>query len=515
MQAEGTGDGRISIAVTNKSDRQLNVVLPPGLVASGATGQFGGGGFGGGGGGMGGGMGGGGMGGGGMGGGMGGGGMGGGGMGGGGMGGGGMGGGGMGRGGGGSSGTLPPMFGMRMLAGNIVQLTGDFDSWDLQAQQLSYSSGFNGMGGGGMGGMGGGGMGGMGGGGMGGMGGGGMGGMGGGGMGGGFRSVPATGLPNAAIKPGQTRKLATRVVSLNGPSPQAGVLSPTKGERFQIGDVDQLTNDSLIQDALRLLAAEKAPATVAQLVLWRVSAGLDWAAIARISRGWANANEVALARSFVTRLSERSDLKAPTEQGRLYLEVEATDAAAESLAAELREVLKDALVLGLVAGDSIPERPEGPALACRIAISGTSADPVVVATASATDTAGASWGTAGKFSLPLARGEGGELRAASVADALASGLLERVVHVSLLKAKARTKGGKLAYQIRIDNASPLILNGLMLVGSEIKEDSVPSTLLGISVAPRRSMTVPASAEAVERLGLKGGVRAYAADLSGL
>ena len=96
VDAEGTGDGRMTLSVTNRSDRQLRVVLPPGLIASGATGQFGG---------MGGGMGGGGMGG------MGGGGMGG--MGGGGMGGGmggmgggmggmggGMGGGGMGMGGG-------------------------------------------------------------------------------------------------------------------------------------------------------------------------------------------------------------------------------------------------------------------------------------------------------------------------------------------------------------------------------------------------------------------------------
>ena len=83
VQAEGTGDGRMTVSVTNRTNRSLRVVLPPGLVAQGATGQMGG--MGGGMGGMGGGMGGGGMGGGmgGMGGGMGGGGMGGGGMGGG------------------------------------------------------------------------------------------------------------------------------------------------------------------------------------------------------------------------------------------------------------------------------------------------------------------------------------------------------------------------------------------------------------------------------------------------
>ena len=58
VEAEGLGDGRINIAVTNSTNRPLKVVLPPGLVASGATGQMMGmGGMGGGMGGMGGGMG--------------------------------------------------------------------------------------------------------------------------------------------------------------------------------------------------------------------------------------------------------------------------------------------------------------------------------------------------------------------------------------------------------------------------------------------------------------------------
>ena len=65
VQAEGRGDGRMTVSVTNRTKRQLRVVLPPGLIAQGATGQFGGmggmggmmGGMGGGMGGMGGGMG--------------------------------------------------------------------------------------------------------------------------------------------------------------------------------------------------------------------------------------------------------------------------------------------------------------------------------------------------------------------------------------------------------------------------------------------------------------------------
>src|SRR5690349_19221779 len=42
VDAEGIGDGRMMVSVTNNSSRKLNVVLPPGLIASGATGQFGG-----------------------------------------------------------------------------------------------------------------------------------------------------------------------------------------------------------------------------------------------------------------------------------------------------------------------------------------------------------------------------------------------------------------------------------------------------------------------------------------
>ena len=58
VQAEGTGDGRMTMSLTNRTKRKLRVVLPPGIVAQGATGQFGGmGGMGGGMGGMGGGMG--------------------------------------------------------------------------------------------------------------------------------------------------------------------------------------------------------------------------------------------------------------------------------------------------------------------------------------------------------------------------------------------------------------------------------------------------------------------------
>ncbi len=42
VDAEGRDDGRLTMSVTNTSSRKLRVVLPPGLIAQGATGQMGG-----------------------------------------------------------------------------------------------------------------------------------------------------------------------------------------------------------------------------------------------------------------------------------------------------------------------------------------------------------------------------------------------------------------------------------------------------------------------------------------
>jgi hypothetical protein len=137
--AEGTGGDRMTLSVTNRSSRALRVVLPPGLLASGAAGQFGAGafggngfgaggpggnGFGGGGqlGGLGGGQGG-------LGGGQ-----------------GGLGGNQFGGGGLGNQGTtvLPASFGMLTLGQLIVTLVGERESWDIQ----SLAGGLGGLGGG-------------------------------------------------------------------------------------------------------------------------------------------------------------------------------------------------------------------------------------------------------------------------------------------------------------------------------------------------------------------------------
>ncbi len=472
VQAEGIGDGRMTMSLTNRTKRSLRVVLPPGIVAQGATGQFGGmGGMGGGMGGMGGmdgGMGGmGGMGGGGMGGGM------------GGMGGGGVGGTGNGMG----SGTMPPMMGMMMLSRIIMYFAGDYSSWDQRSLMM-------GMGGGGMGG----GMGGMG---------GGMGGM--GGMGGGMRSVPPTELPSAELKPKETRRLPTRLVSISSPDPQAGLTLPEQGERLEIvGDVSRVNEDPRVQKALKRLAADKAPTTVSQLVMWRLAAGLDWETIARLSEKWANPYELTLARDFVDHL----DALTEGETGRVLFQVQGTGAASEALAAEVGKAVQGKTVLGLVAELGIPARPAGPAVSCRVRL--TAGEALVQVDGS--DAAGRSWVPLGKFSLPIAS-DPGKVDVTKFTDAMAGGMLERLVRTQLIKGP-RAKG-KPTYQIRIENGSPLILNGLAAVGIESAKDEAPKVVSGISISPRRSMSLPASEEVVKLLGLKKGIRLVAVDLSGL
>jgi len=350
-------------------------------------------------------------------------------------------------------------------------------------------------------GMGGMGMGGMG---MGGMGGGmGMGGM----MGGGMRSVPATGLPFAELKSKQTRHLPTRLVSLSPPDPEAGVSLPEKGEPLQIvGDVGRVNHDPRVQKALKRLAAAKAPTTVSQLVMWRLAGGLSWDDIARLSERWANPFELTLARDFCEQLDGLQPGEAET--GSLRFQISGTDAAGESKAAELVKTVQGKTVLGLRAELGIPARPDGPALACRVRFSGGDALVQVLSS----DGAARSWLSFAKFTLP-ATNQAGEFEPARFADALAEGVLNRVVRAQLIKGP-RDKS-KPTYQLRIENFSPMLLNGLALQGPASKPADAPKVLSGISISPRKAMTVPASEEAVKLLGLKQGVRVLALDLSGL
>jgi len=442
IDAEGIGDGRMIVAVTNHSPRKLNVVLPPGLVASGTTGQYGGiGGMGG----MGNGMG-------------------------------GTGGtsGTAGDVGGMSGGTMPASMGVMMLGRLIMNLVGDKDSWNL-APLVSGDTGVtSGVMGGTM-----------------------------GGTGGGFRSVPPTGNPYATLNPGQTRSLPTRLVSLNGPTLDARPALPGKGEKLQIGDFSQWNGDDRAQAAMKRLAEDKAPTSLAQLVLWKVSAGLDWPAIARLSRGWANPYEIALARQFVSNL----DRLAKGDSGRIYLEVKGND----SLSDELGKLFTDSSLLGLKVEPGVPVRPQGPSMACSIQVYGDDGQNAVVQIRTTNDQ-GLTWVSGGKFDLPLVKTQG-KLDVPAFVDAVASGMLVRLVRADLVKGK-KVKG-KDTFTVRIDNYSPLILNGLALAGSADRTSETPKLLSGMSISPRKSLTVPANTEVVEQLGLKQGIRIIAADLSGL
>ncbi len=192
----------------------------------------------------------------------------------------------------------------------------------------------------------------------------------------------------------------------------------------------------------------------------------------------------------------------------MHFQVDGTDAAGEKLAAETSQLLQGKIVLGLYAERGIPARPAGPSVAFRVRLKGDAALVQVVSS----DGAGAKWIPFGKFTVPV-KGEGGQFEAAKFADSLAEGLLNRLVRMQLLKG-SREKG-KLTYRLRIDNASPLLLNGLAALGTESAKDEVPRVLSGISIPPRRSFSVPASEEVVKKLGLKHGVRIVALDLSGL
>ena len=67
------------------------------------------------------------------------------------------------------------------------------------------------------------------------------------------------------------------------------------GELLAVLDIDALPGASpRLRTAVKRLAQEKAPQTVAQLVLWHVGTGLDWSRLELLSRRWANPGEFAL-----------------------------------------------------------------------------------------------------------------------------------------------------------------------------------------------------------------------------
>ncbi len=260
----------------------------------------------------------------------------------------------------------------------------------------------------------------------------------------------------------------------------------------------------MVQKALRRLAADKAPTTLSQLVMWNLAAGLEWDTISQLSQQWANRYELTLARDFV----ERLDTLPEGETGRLLFQIDGSDEATKSMAVELNNALKDKLILGLVSQIGVPAQPEGPAVACKVRLTGKEA----LVQITSTDPAARSWLPFGKFSLPLVRDKD-KLDVVRLGDSLAEGILNRLVRIQLGKGTKET--GKLIYPVKIENYSPLILNGVAVVGTTSKPDEMPKVLSMICISPRKSMTVPASDEVVRTLGLKKGIKVVALDLSGL
>jgi hypothetical protein len=297
------------------------------------------------------------------------------------------------------------------------------------------------------------------------------------------------------------------LVSISKADLESGLTLPEKGEPLEIlGDVSGVARDPRVQKALRRLAVDKAPMTISQMVMWRISSGLDWELIAQLSQKWANRYEMTLARDFVNRLDSLPE----GESGRLLFAIEATDPATEAMAAEIAKSIEGKSVLGLVAQIGVPTRPQGPAVACQVRVTGTDA---LVQVASS-DAAAANWVKFGKFSLPLPK-DGGKLDLAKFDDSLVEGVLNRLVRAQLIKGASTKEKGKLIHQLKIENASPMILNGIALLGTTSKPDELPKVLSGVCIPPRKSMTVPASDEVVKLLGLKKGTKVVALDLSGL
>ena len=143
--------------------------------------------------------------------------------------------------------------------------------------------------------------------------------------------------------------------------------------------------------------------------MWRLTTNLDWNTIAQLSHSWANRHEITLAQNFVDHLDATTD----GDTGRLLFEIEEADAAGAATAADLKKALEGKTVLGVLAATGIPEQPQGPALACRIRLTGTEASVQVTGT----DATASKWVAFGKFAQPLVQ-EDGKVNLAKFTDAL-------------------------------------------------------------------------------------------------
>lgn len=344
---------------------------------------------------------------------------------------------------------------------------------------------------------------------MGGMGMGGMGGMGGGMgmMGGGMRSVPPSGLPQAILQPNQTRTLPTSLVSISS-EPGSGLKFPEKGERLEISDAVSLGMKPEIRNALIRMAYLKTPQIVSQMVMWNLAEGLSWERIANRVRGRATQADFALAKDLATRLAGQDALK-EFEVGRVFWDL--TDKApAADLLENLEKWFEGKEMLGLGLEHGIPETQIRPSVALRIHVQSQNEATVEVLS---TEGLNQGWVNQGKFHLNLARDnhETEDQYIARVTDGLSSGLLDRLVRV---QESSRTIDGRKMYQLKIDNAAPLVLAGLA-VKSPVKGKEI-ATIMNLSIRPHQGLRLPLDPKSVSKYGLNvRGLQATAADFTAL
>ena len=234
---------------------------------------------------------------------------------------------------------------------------------------------------------------------------------------------------------------------------------------------------------------------------------LDWATIAQLSRGWANVRELALARQMV----EQLDALPEGESGRLFVAFDGKD----EIAKQLDALFRDRTVLGLTATSGVPEKPKGPAVGCKVSLSGEPGKlEATVRLASSGSKGGNEWAPAGKFTLPVNLDAKGQPDLEAFGDALAEGIMNRLVR-ALFGQEAEPGRPLTAFHVRIENASPMILNGISLISTEHKANDVPRYLLGINVAPGRNLSLSITNKAAQEYGLKKGIQLVGLDLSGL
>ncbi len=386
-----------------------------------------------------------------------------------------------------------------MLGRLIMSLVEPTESWNVASLYVGGAGGGVGGGGGGLGGGGGGGFG------------GGGGGLGGGGGGGGFRSVPPSGSLYTILEPNQTRRLATKLIRIGSDLGDASAM-PAQGEALKLGEIEALGGDARTRKALRRLIEEDVPQSIGQLALSRLG-GLEWDSIGERSRVWANADELALARRFVDRLERDPSDSKIQEEGAFYWDVIARDAALTASADALRDALSGRPVFGIAPRTGpVPDRPEGPSVAVRVALSGSEGKARAHVSIKTSNAATGRWDSVGKFVLPEGNA-GGEPGFASAVEPIAEGVLGQLVRVELIKGTS-ANGNKVPDRLRIINTSPLILHGLMVAGSAPDQADAP-TLRGLALAPRRSLTVTVTPKAVQKLGLRSGLRPTAALLGSL